>query len=196
MTSIKTLATSIVLGGFAMTATADTYILVHGAFQSAAGWSQVAEGLTVQGHTVVAVDLPGRGATGANAQAVTLADYIATVSSAVEAAAEPVILVGHSFGGITISGVAEQMPDAIKRRVYVAAYVPQSGESMQALAEMDSDNGFTAESFVLAEDYSYATILESDKVRLFAAVATPEQQTTLPATMLAEPLAPLSTAIA
>jgi pimeloyl-ACP methyl ester carboxylesterase len=127
---------------------------------------------------------------------VTLADHIATVSSAIEAAGETVILVGHSFGGITISGVAEQMPDAIKRLVYVAAYVPQSGESMQALAEMDSDNGFTAESFVLAEDYSYATILETDQVRLFAADATAEQQAALPATMLAEPLGPISTPIA
>lgn len=195
MKPLRTVAITTIFGAFAMSASADTFILVHGAFQSAAGWSEVADGLTAQGHTVVAVDLPGRNATGADAQAVTLADHIATVSEAVEAAGEPVILVGHSFGGITISGVAEQMPDAIRRLVYVAAYVPQSGESMQVLAEMDSDNGFTAESFVLAGDYSYATILESDQVRLFAADASAAQQAVLPATMLAEPLGPISTPV-
>lgn len=195
MKFIKTLATSTIFGAFAMTASADTFVLVHGAFQSAQAWESVADGLTSQGHTVVAVDLPGRGATGEDAQAVTLPDYITTVGDAVAAAGEPVILVGHSFGGITISGVAEQMPDSIKRLVYVAAYVPQSGESMQALAEMDTDNGFTAKSFVLAEDYSYATILETDQFRLFASDASDAQQAALSSTMLAEPLGPIATPI-
>jgi pimeloyl-ACP methyl ester carboxylesterase len=195
MKPIRTLATAAAFGATTMTASADTFVLVHGAFQSAAGWTTVADDLTAKGHTVVAVDLPGRGAMGAEAQAVTLADYIATVRVAVERAGEPVILVGHSFGGITISAVAEEIPQGIKRLVYVAAYVPQNDESMQALAEMDKDNGFTAESFVLSADYSYATILETDQVRLFGADASPEQQAALPATMLAEPLGPIATPV-
>lgn len=174
---------------------ADTFVLVHGAFQDASGWDAVAEALSSKGHEVVAVDLPGRDATGDAARAVSLEAYIETVSGAVAAADDPVILVGHSFGGMTITAVADRMPEAIQRLIYVAAYVPQSGESMETLALSDGDNQFTQETFVIAGDYSHAEILSSDQVRVFAQDATPAQASALQASMLREPLAPIGTPV-
>lgn len=175
-------------------AAADTFVLVHGAFQGAAGWAPVAAALTAAGHEVVAVDLPGRDATGAAAQAVTLDAYVAAVRGAVEAAGEPVVLVGHSFGGFTISAVAEAVPDRIERLVYVAAYVPASGESMQALAATDR-NAWAPETFVVAPDFSSAGIRLEDQVRVFAQDADPAQAEALLASMVREPLGPLATPV-
>ena len=140
MAPLKTYLAVLILGAPTL-AQAETFILVHGAFQDASSWAGVAERIEAEGHTVDAVNLPGRDATGEAAKAVSLADYVTTVADAVGAADTPVILVGHSFGGMTISGVAERMPDSVARLVYIAAYVPQSGESMEQLAVGDTDNG-------------------------------------------------------
>jgi pimeloyl-ACP methyl ester carboxylesterase len=183
------------LFAFALPAAADSFVLVHGAFQDGRAWAAVEERLEAQGHAVTVVDLPGRNATGPAAQAVTFGDYVATVRAAVEAAPEPVILVGHSFGGMTISRVAEEAPDRVARLVYVAAYVPVSGESMQALAESDHDNGFTAESFVVAADYASASILAADQVGIFLNDGMPDQQAALGPAMLNEPLGPIGTPV-
>lgn len=181
--------------GVTSPALADTFVLVHGAFQSAAVWGEVAQHLRSEGHEVALVELPGRDAQGEAARAVTLQDYIDTTRAAVAAAAEPVILVGHSFAGITISGVAEVAPDEVELLVYVAAYLPQSGESMQTLALSDGDNAFTEATFVIAPDHSHATILEADRVRVFAADATPAQVDALQASMIREPLGPIATPV-
>lgn len=189
-----------VLGGAAAlmlstAASADTFVLVHGAFQDASSWDRVVPLLEDAGHTVVAVDLPGRDAEGADAQAVGLADHIATAQAAVEAAGEPVILVGHSFGGMTISGVAEAVPDQVDLLVYLAAYIPVSGDSMESLALSDGDNRFTQQTFVIAADYSHATILPEHQLLVFAHDVNGAQADALWASMVREPLAPIATPI-
>jgi pimeloyl-ACP methyl ester carboxylesterase len=195
MNGLKTLAMSAAFGAMGAAAQADTFVIVHGAFQTADSWTAVADALRAAGHTAIAVNLPGRDAEGEAAKAVTLAQYAETVEDVVQQQAEPVILVGHSFGGMTISLVAEAMPDRISKLIYVAAYVPVSGDTMQALAGSDSDNGFTAESFVIAPDYAFATILPADQVRLFIDDGTPDQQATVTSAMVREPLGPIATPV-
>jgi pimeloyl-ACP methyl ester carboxylesterase len=172
-------------------ATAATFVIVHGAFQSADSWGQVAASLSSKGHKVVNVNLPGRNAQGSDAKAVSIAQYVDTVSAAVNAQNEPVTLIGHSFGGITISLVGAALPQKIKQLVYVAAYLPVSGESMQTLAASDKSNGFTEKSFVVAPDYSFATILQEDKARLFINDGNQDQQKAVVDAMLREPLGPI-----
>ncbi|MEM1274465.1 MAG: alpha/beta fold hydrolase [Pseudomonadota bacterium] len=174
---------------------ADTYVLVHGAFQDATIWFLVAERLEAAGHDVVTVDLPGRDATGAAAE-VSLDAYIGAVGAVVQAQETPVILVGHSFGGMTITGVADRHPDNIAKLIFVAAYVPVTGESMEDLALSDSDNAFTQETFVIADDYSHASILPEDQVRVFAQDANDAQAAALQASMVREPFAPIGTPLA
>ena len=104
------------------------------------------------------------------------------------------MLVGHSFGGMTISAAAGRALD-VTQLVYVAAYVPESGESMETLALSDGDNSFTEESFVIAPDYSYAEILERDRAAIFGNEGTEDQRAAIVAGLIREPLAPIATPV-
>ncbi|MDX3628996.1 MULTISPECIES: alpha/beta fold hydrolase [Streptomyces] len=98
-----------------------TALLVHGAFADASSWSGVIEELRSQDIPVRALPNPLRG----------LASDAAYVASAAAQIDGPVVLVGHSYGGavITVAGAAENVVGL----VYVAAYVPEQGESLGEL---------------------------------------------------------------
>ena len=183
----------VITAGLQSALASQNYLLVHGAFQDSSIWETVQKELVDAGKNVVVVDLPGRNASGEAAKGVTLDDYVKTVSNAVLALNEPVILVGHSFAGMTITAVADQLPDNVDQVVYLAAYVPKSGESMEKLAVADKDNQFTQETFVVSSDYSYASILQEDQVRVFAQDANEQQAQKLKASMIREPLGPIGT---
>lgn len=174
---------------------AENIVIVHGAFQSAADWAGVEAALEARGHGVTLVNLPGRDAEGVAAKAVTLDDHVATTLEAIAMAEGPVALVGHSFGGMTISAAAEAAPLDVAQLVYVAAYVPESGDSMETLALSDGDNSFTEESFVIAPDYSYAEILERDRAAIFGNEGTEAERTAIVAGLMREPLAPIATPV-
>ncbi|WP_433800119.1 alpha/beta fold hydrolase [Actinomycetospora sp. CA-084318] len=106
-----------------------TYVLVHGAFSTAAGWGPVARGLALRGHRVVALDLPGHGLDARDTGMVGLstADDIAAVTEVVRALDGPVVLVGHSRGGLTVTAVANAVPDLLAHVVYVSAWCCVAG---------------------------------------------------------------------
>ena len=91
--------------------------------------------LEAEGHRVVALDLPGHGEDRTAVTGMTLDANVARVREAVEAADAPVILVGHSMGGVAITQTAEEVPDRIAMLVYVCAVLPQDGESSAGLRE-------------------------------------------------------------
>jgi pimeloyl-ACP methyl ester carboxylesterase len=174
-----------------------TYVLVHGAFQDARAWADVVPLLQAQGARAIAVDLPGRAADGTAPEAATLDAYRDRVAAVVSAQPQPVVLVGHSFGGITISAVAEKMPERVRTVVYVAAYLPRSGDSMAKLAETDQWNQFNKkrQNFLLAADYKTASVLAEDQLLLFCADCTAAAQALTLALMQREPLAPAGTPV-
>jgi pimeloyl-ACP methyl ester carboxylesterase len=179
----------------AMPTFADTFVVVHGAFQTAASWQGVADRLIAAGHSAVLVDLPGRDGDGRALGDITQADYVAAVSKAVDGTNGKVTLVGHSFGGMTISAVAEAMPDRIATLVYVAAYLPQSGQSMQDMAAMDHHGAWQADSFVVAPDYSHALVNPRDRIAIFAADAPADLGKAIADAMVDEPLQPIATPV-
>ncbi len=123
---IKTILAAAVIGTtLAGPATAGTTIIVHGAFQDAKAWTAVADELRKSGEEVIGVDLPGRNGEGLDPHTLTLDSYRDAVLSAI-GDRTGVVLVGHSFGGFTISAVAEAAPEKVTRLIYVAAYVPVS----------------------------------------------------------------------
>jgi pimeloyl-ACP methyl ester carboxylesterase len=105
------------------TAEKPTIVLVHGAFADAGSWNGVAEKLTAKGYPVLSVANPLRGV-GSDAQ---------YASSVIHAVKGPIVLVGHSYGGMVISKAAEDNPE-VKALVYVAAFAPEQGETVAGLA--------------------------------------------------------------
>lgn len=102
-----------------------TYILVHGGLHGSWCWRPVVGRLREADHAVDAVDLPGRGGTvGADLEA-----FERVVAEAVDRAKPPVILVGHSLGGVTVSKFVQSRPDAVAGLVLVNALLVEDGEA-------------------------------------------------------------------
>ncbi|MGC4120070.1 MAG: alpha/beta hydrolase [Myxococcales bacterium] len=109
----------------------ETYVLVHGAFHGGWAWQKVAEKLRQDGHRVYTPTLTGVGERNHLARPdVNLETHIQDVISVLEFEdLERVILVGHSYAGVVITGVASRVPQRIAKLVYFDAVVPDSGQS-------------------------------------------------------------------
>jgi pimeloyl-ACP methyl ester carboxylesterase len=109
---------------------ADTYVLVHGAWHTGAELEAVAREMRAAGHTVLCPTLAGNRADDDRAR-IGLADAVASLVDFVEAQnLTHVRLVGHSYGGMVISGAAARLLPRLARMVYVNAFVPQPGECL------------------------------------------------------------------
>lgn len=98
-----------------------TYVLIHGSWHGAWCWDKVVSILVKEGHTVVAPDLPGHGNDKTPIAKVTLRAYADHVCEVINTQSEPVILVGHSMGGIVITQAAENCPDNTQKLVFLTA---------------------------------------------------------------------------
>ena len=117
-----------------------TFILIHGASHGAWCWHKVIPKLEAAGHQVLAPDLPGHGRDRTPLEAVTFAAYLDRVCEAIDAAIEPVILVGHSMGGAVISQAAEERPGQVSKLVFLAAMMFEDGETMLAAFQQDTES--------------------------------------------------------
>ena len=98
--------------------TKPTIVLVHGAFADSSSWSSEIQFLQSQGYPVIAVANPLRGVASDSAY---LLSVLQTISG-------PIVLVGHSYAGFLISAAAAA-DSQVKALVYVAAYIPDAGET-------------------------------------------------------------------
>jgi pimeloyl-ACP methyl ester carboxylesterase len=112
-----------------------TFVLVHGAGHGAWCWFKLVPELEALGHRAVTLDLPGLGEDRTPVADVTYQGTVDRVVEVVEKQTEPVILVGHSLGGVSISAAAERIPDRIRLLVYLAAFLPCDGDSVNAIYE-------------------------------------------------------------
>ncbi len=132
-----------------------TYILVHGAWHGAWCWDKVVSLLKSKGHNVEAIDLPGSGQDTTPINEVTLDSCAQKVCEVLDTQMEPVILVGHSLGGITISQAAERRPDKVKILVYLTAFLLKNGQSRFSLSGLDTES-LTSPNVVVSENKSYS----------------------------------------
>lgn len=102
-------------------AAAGTVVLVHGGFVDGSGWRGVYDQLRKDGYSVAVVQNP----------TLSLADDVAATRRVIDAQSEPVILVGHSYGGAVITEAGTH-PN-VAALVYIAAFVPDKGESVNTL---------------------------------------------------------------
>jgi pimeloyl-ACP methyl ester carboxylesterase len=99
---------------------AGTVVLVHGGFVDGSGWLGVYEHLK-DGFSVSVVQNP----------TLSLADDVAVTKRAIDAVSEPVILVGHSYGGVVVTEAGTH--PKVAALVYIAAFAPDKGESVNTL---------------------------------------------------------------
>ena len=99
------------------------FVLVHGSGAGGWAWDLVRPALEAEGHVVHTPSLPGM--TDART---TLADHVDALVETISAL-ERIQLVGHSYGGMPITGAAERVPERIARLVYLDAFVPEDGQS-------------------------------------------------------------------
>lgn len=116
------------------------FVLVHGAWHGGWCWRRVADRLTAKGRYVVAPTLTGVGERSHQASdSITLSDHIDDVVNEIKwKDLETVILVGHSYGGMVITGVAERIRERITSIVYLDALIPQDGQSFSMLRSPSS----------------------------------------------------------
>lgn len=107
-----------------------TFVLTPGAYHGAWCWERLTPLLEARGHRVLAPDPLGMGADPTPLEQVTLAGWADQIAGLVAAQDEPVVLVGHSRGGIIISEVAERVPDRVRTLVYLSAILASDGESL------------------------------------------------------------------
>lgn len=96
-------------------------VLVHGGFVDGSGWQRVYNRLKQDGYQVSIVQNP----------TTSLADDVAFTQRVIAQQDGPVVLVGHSYGGVVISEAGSD--PKVERLVYIAAFAPDSGESVQSL---------------------------------------------------------------
>lgn len=112
--------------------TATTFLLVHGAWGGGWHWRRVADRLHSHGNAVFAPTLTGLGERAHQLHlGVDLSLHIADVLGVLRyESLNDIVLVGHSYGGFVISGVAEAFPGRIRSIVFLDAFVPNNGEAL------------------------------------------------------------------
>jgi pimeloyl-ACP methyl ester carboxylesterase len=148
--------------------TAKTAVLVHGAFADGTSWHKVIPILEKAGLKVIAVQNPLD----------SLDNDVAAAKRAIGNAEGPVVLVGHSWGGVVITEAGND--PKVKSLVYVAAYAPDTGESAQSARakypDMESRTTF------MADPNGYLRISDEGISKYFAADLTEEEKQVVAAT--------------
>ena len=119
----------------AATGEQSTYVVLHGAWGGGWDWKHVADLLTADGNTVYRPTLTGLGEHSNLASTnIDLDTHIQDIVNVILwENLHDVVLVGHSYGGMVITGVADRVPDRIKRVVYLDALLPENGECVDAI---------------------------------------------------------------
>src|SRR6202048_111992 len=120
-------------------ATETTLVLVHGGFVDGSGWESVYKILKKDGYKVAIVQNP----------TLSLADDVAATKRIVHAQNGPVILVGHSYGGVVITEAGND--PKVAGLVYIAAFAPDKGESVSTLTK-DTQPGTPASPILPPQD--------------------------------------------
>jgi pimeloyl-ACP methyl ester carboxylesterase len=146
------------------------FVLIHGAFSGGWVWGPLAERLEALGHTVEAPDLPGGGQDRTPIEEITLDAYARRVCEVLAARPEPALLAGHSMGGMAITQAAPRCADRIASMVYVAAFLPQDGQSLIALTQLpEGETDQVQANLVVEGDPPVATMTdEASRAAIYA----------------------------
>ncbi|XXY45797.1 alpha/beta fold hydrolase [Sorangium sp. So ce269] len=176
-------------GGGSQGSGKNTYVLVHGAFVGAWAWDKVVPLLEAGGNEVIALDLPAHGEDQTPLANADLQAYADAVVEAIDSASRPVVLVGHSMGGIVVSQAAEQRPDKVKTLVYLTAFLMKEGQSLNQ--EWADDEGAEIKAYAVpSSDGTSLTFSEGWAENAFCQDCSPEDIQRLESHLREEPAKP------
>lgn len=168
-----------------------TFLLIHGAWHGSWCWEKIIPNLQSEGHIILSPDLPGRGCCKIPHSKIQLSTYVDFLKDLVKEVSEPMIIVGHSFGGIIASQLAEEIPEKISHLVYVCGFLPQNGQSLMEIAKsinhVDQPAAMTVNS-----DGSTISVDRSILAHLFYNCCTLEDQQLAIDRICPEPLIPMT----
>lgn len=117
-----------------------TFVLIHGGWHGGWCWARVAHLLDEAGHRVIAPDLPGHGENSSATSDRLYELYVPKVREILDGEPEPVILVGHSSGGMIISEAANLRPNRVRALVYLSAFLLPPGKSPRDAMQADQES--------------------------------------------------------
>jgi pimeloyl-ACP methyl ester carboxylesterase len=170
-----------------------TFVLIHGSWHGGWCFDAVKALLEAAGHHVIAPDLPGMGGDDAALAAITLqgwADFAADLCR--QAPSRPVILAGHSRGGLVVSQTAETAPEAIDALVYICAMMLPDGISRAEFKTLEEANP-AFDGLITPTPGGHGTVITgSDPGAVFAQISPPDAVAAAMARLLSEPHGPRS----
>jgi pimeloyl-ACP methyl ester carboxylesterase len=169
-----------------------TYILVHGAWHGGWCWHRIVAQLLRARHRAIAPDLKSLGRDRTPPGEITLETWTAQIAALVQSQPDPVVLVGHSRGGIILSEVAERIPERIHTLVYVTAFLLENGRSLQDAAAEIPDS-LVAPAMIVADDHQSVSLRDAAVREGFYGQCSDEDVVLAKSLLQPEPLAPLAT---
>jgi pimeloyl-ACP methyl ester carboxylesterase len=166
--------------------------LIAGAWHGAWCWHRLTPLLERHGARVIAPDLPSMAGDPTPADRVTLDSWARFVADIVVSQTEPVVLVGHSRGGIVISQAAELAPGRIRHLVYLSAYLLPAGASLAEEARRDAES-IIAANMIAADSGMTCSVRESAVREAFYGLCSEADYDYARVRLSPEPLKPLVT---
>ncbi len=173
------------------------FVLIHGSWHGGWCFDDVAALLRAAGHTVVAPDLPGMGGTEEELAAVTLlgwGDFAVDLCRKLkqDLGGAPVVLAGHSRGGLVVSQAAETDPEAMDAIVYICAMMLPSGISRADFKTMEGANP-AFDSLITPTVGGHGTVITGENPgAVFAQLSPPDKVAAAMPRLVAEPHGPRS----
>ena len=158
-----------------------TFVLVHGAWIGGEIWQPIARPLRAAGHDVHAPTLTGVGARSHLLRAgIDLDTHITDILNVIKfEELSDIVLVGHSYGGMVVTGVVDAVPDKIVALVYLDAFVPENGQSLGDLVAAGRTPALTGDGIAVAPLPPAAFGLSPEKAAVYQAHVTPQPVATM-----------------
>lgn len=174
------------------------FVLIHGSFCGGWYFDRVAELLRAAGHEVDAPDLPGMGGDEATLASITLDQWAQFTLARCRAMRRrigdaPLVLAGHSRGGIVIGAAAEADPEAMDKLVYIAAMMPPAGESGMGIREKIAPGPELQAMMAASATNTSGTVAPEIAASVFAQLTPREFALASMRRLQAEPMVPLMT---
>lgn len=171
-----------------------SFLMIHGSWHGGWCFDRLRNPIEAAGHVMIAPDLPGMGGGARALASATLDAWADFTIEQPRLLAGPVILCGHSRGGVVISQAAQRDPSAFAALIYIAAMLAPAGRSFRDVLGEAGDAPFSAGLAPVANGLGVALSPES-AIPAFYNRCTPDDQQSCAARLVAEPVRPLSTPV-